>query len=142
MRGMLPVMLILRWTAIIVGVTIIIVFLSLSHFWWRFSPPTRPQNIPGNSVWITAPVLGGLVLQGGWVGCRLDKQQNIDRCQFSDQSGKVQYEDSYKTCDGEPIAVQESELQLIDHDQSYSFVSLKNGTVLVSTSLCDFRSRN
>jgi hypothetical protein len=134
------IMRMLKSVGLSIGVLVILVLIFIGRLWWEAGHPIRPKDWPPDSVWLEAPhTWPGLLLLGYWVGCSVDTEKNVDRCRFADNRGKVVHEDDYTTCDGKP-AIPNQELLLRPGQQSFAFIFLRDGRVMVSQDLCDARN--
>jgi hypothetical protein len=127
--------------AIVVGVIVVIGGPIIFRRWWVSHPPNLPRNLRQNSVWIEGPPAPlFLAPRGVWLGCWLDTQRNVDRCQFADYKGVVWEQDDYTTCDNQsPLPDERLRLQTVN--QATVRVFLQDGTMLIPVNLCNPRNR-
>jgi hypothetical protein len=136
---------------IILSLGLVAVFAGLVFFrlWWASLPPTRPKDMPPDSVWIEAPVAPfDFSPRGYWLGCWLDTLRNLNRCCVTDWRGHVEFQDEYKALSGsEPVPQTDLRLRLVDTAQlstwsdSYQamvpIALLTDGQILVPTKAYD-----
>jgi hypothetical protein len=131
----------------VAAILVIMVFAAFLRFWWATLTPSIPKNWPQGSMWIEAPPAPfDWSPRGDFVGCWLDSQRNVDRCQFADYKGKVSHVGEYTTCDERsPISNQELNIRAADYskgtfDESTVYgVRLQNGKILIPVSACEAR---
>jgi hypothetical protein len=121
---------------------------------WAASAPSRPNGMPENAIWVPAPLSPlDLSRRGVWLGCRLDRSKNVNRCKLTDYAGSTELDEDFLPVTG-AAAVGADRLHLKkvgtmelwtwserDH-RSVPIVHLEDGTILVpSRNLTELRAR-
>ena len=134
--------LVLKRIAGAAAILVILVFAAFLRFWWATLTPSIPKNWPQGSVWFWAPFAPlDWSPRGYFVGCWLDGQRNVDRCQFAGYNSKVLRVGDYTTCDERsPISNQELKIRAAPESSLYN-VLLENGRILIPISVCEARRR-
>lgn len=113
--------------------------------WWSTIPPKRPSNVSPNAVFLLAPPALAFLpqsKQGDWLNCRLDSQQNVDRCSMNDAAGRSEYEGVFSPSQGSApvpdgalkidVKATENRVQWIFfNEHMMPMVYLQNGTILL-----------
>jgi len=143
---------IVRIIVVAFAVILVAIITIVGRFWWATRTPSVPKGWPQGSVWIWAPPAPlDWSPRGAFVGCWLDQQSDVNRCQFTDYQGKIADVADFTTCDSRsPL----SDWQLKIHPADYAdhsdggyeslpwcCVYLENGTVLIPASVCKSRSQ-
>ena len=124
----------------IIGVSIGVLFVLLLAFigwqWWASQTPCLPKGWPPGSIWMQEPGRRlSFVPRGVWIGCWLDTQQGVDRCNFADYKGRVFHQSDYEACSDEHAVPNE---RLLLTAGSYFSIYLRDGTVLIEVNTCSF----
>jgi hypothetical protein len=136
--------------AAVIGLLLVSGGAIVFRLWWASIPPKLPKGLRANSVWrgartLPLPLPMKLAVYwnrvGAWESCWLDMNRNVDRCEFTDYKGAVLYQSDYTTCDGKP-PVPDSRLQFGSRRQSFGFISLQDGTVLIPVNDCEIEKRS
>ena len=135
----------------IVGVVLAVLILGIigvaARFWWATLTPNIPEHWPSGSVWVEGPPAPlDWSPRGQFVGCWLDSQRNVDRCQFANYQGKISHVGDYTTCDDRP-PLSDSQLKIRTADytkgafdeSTIDAVKLQGGILLIAVSACEAR---
>jgi hypothetical protein len=137
----------LKIIGVVLGGIVVLLLITASRFWWATIPPRLPRHWPSGSVWVAGPPAPfDWSPRGQFVGCWLDSQRNVDRCQFANYRGKISFVGDYTTCDARPPL---SDLELGVRPANYSqgtfdestvaYVRLQGGEILIPVSTCEAR---
>ena len=141
---------ILKIFGVVLAILVLGIVSVVARFWWATLTPKVPEHWPQGSVWVEAPPAPlDWSPRGQFVGCWLDHQRNVDRCQFANYQGKISYVGDYTTCDDQPPLL---DWQLNIHPADYTKeggdqsledrVILQNGTRLIPVSACEARKNS
>jgi hypothetical protein len=143
----LRLMRILKIVCAIAGLFIVLIVAVSLRFWWATLTPKIPKYWPQGSVWVVAPPVPlEWSPDGKFVGCWLDGQRNVDRCQFASYKGKIYYMGDYTSCDDRlPLSGQDLRIRAADYtkgtfdESTVDAVRLQDGTILIPMSVCEAR---
>src|SRR5437868_3099550 len=132
-----------KFSRVLVGTVIILAAFVL---WWIGHKPRRPHTVSSKALYVLPNnVPFRLHKTGYWLECWYDKNESVDRCKLTDESGNGAFEDVFLPCVGQtPVA--QSELvfkrftgdtwtQSRDKRVNVPIVYLDHGQVLLSRSL-------
>ena len=133
--------------AIILAVLILSVICVIARFWWATLTPRVPEHWPSGSVWVEGPPAPlDWSPRGQFVGCWLDSQRNVDRCQFANYQGKITHVGDYTTCnDRPPLSNSQLGIRAADYtkgtfdESTMDAVKLQSGMILIPVSACEAR---
>ena len=95
----------------------------------RMATPTRPGNVPSDSVY----VVGAYV--GWWERCSYEPQEDVNHCQIFNAGGEVLSDEVFLPYDGGRAAKQ-SEMKIVSNSDitGPQYVCLSNGRILIPKS--------
>jgi hypothetical protein len=100
-----------------------------SGLWFVGCRPSRPSNVPADSVYI----VGGEF--GWWQHCSYDPKEEVDYCQIYNLGGDILYDEVSLPYDGGKAA-KEDELKIVSRSKltGPNYVCLENGRILIPKS--------
>lgn len=137
----------LKIVGLILAVLALCITALIARFWWATLTPRVPEHWPSGSVWVEAPPAPfDWSPRGEFVGCWLDSQRNVDRCQFANYRGKISHVGDYTACnDQPPLSDSQLRIRVADYtkgtfdESTANVVKLQLGTILIPTSACETR---
>jgi hypothetical protein len=105
-----------------------------SILWLEGCMPSRPSNVPADSVYIVGADVGW------WQRCSYDPKEDVDYCQIYNLGGRVLFDEVFLPYDGGKAA-KEDELKIVSRSNLTGpyYVCLENGRILIPKS--DFENQ-
>jgi hypothetical protein len=141
---------VLKWISVVAGVLFIFSLLIL----WGNRIPKRPANISPRGIFLEIGVVPfKFSTHGDWLDCWKDEKTNSDRCKYTDELGKVYFEDFVLPYEGispvpdeelviDPVRTRSFHYGVTDKDLRFPLIILRNGEILLPQSDYEWGKKN